>query len=50
MKPRIKLIQGMYECSRLTEGDWVGTGVTPEEAYRHWYFMNLSPDKFNLAL
>ena len=40
MKPRIILVRGLYECSRLDKGDWVGIGTTPEESYHHWYYMN----------
>ena len=47
MKPRIKLIGGVYECFTLDEFSWIGSGKTPERAFKHWRYMNA--DRFDLA-
>lgn len=41
MKPRLKLIGGLWRCSTLEHLNkkWhvaTGFGLTPEEAYRQW--------------
>ena len=47
MKPRIKLIGGVYECFTIDRRSFTGVGETPERAYERWLHMNA--ERFNLA-
>jgi hypothetical protein len=49
LKPKIKYINGVYQCRIGFSGEWIGFGKTPLQAYQHWYATNKAANKFNLA-
>ncbi|MCP4324830.1 MAG: hypothetical protein GY787_23870 [Alteromonadales bacterium] len=49
IKPKVKFINGVYQCCRWLGNEWVGFGATQLEAYESWYVKNEAPDTFHLA-
>ncbi len=49
IKPKVKFINGAYQCCRWIGNEWVGFGNTQLEAYESWYVKNEATDTFHLA-